>query len=395
MPLLSGLESPRASLEEAGPRVRALDIAIAGTRGVPARYGGFETFAAELAPRLVRRGHRVTVYCREGYVSPRRRGFRGARTVVLPRARGKHLETPVHALRSAISALRHERHEVVLLCNAACAPLVPIFRASGARVALNLDGIERLRRKWGLAGRLWYRAGERLALALADRCVADARAIAAYYREGHGRVLPVIAYGADPDARALPGAALARLGLSPGSYILQVARLEPENNALLVARAFLQVRTERKLVLVGDAPYARGEKLALERAAARDPRLVLAGAVYGRRVRELFTSAFAYVQASEVGGTHPALLQGMALSPCVVANDVPEHREVLEDAGLYYGKNDERDLARVLSRLEENASLREPLGARARALVRERYSWDEVARRYEMLFLDMLDEGTR
>lgn len=368
-----------------------LDVAIAGTRGVPARYGGFETFAAELAPRLVALGHRVTVYGREGYVSPRRKRYRGAEVVVLPRAREKHLETPLHALATALAARRRARaHDVVLLCNAACAPVVPLLRARGARVVLNVDGVERLRRKWGLAGRLWYRAGESLALALADRCVADARTIADYYREHHGRDLELIAYGADPDARVSPGATLARLGLAPESYYLVVTRLEPENNASLVARAFRGLKTDRKLVIVGDAPYARGEKLALAREAGRDSRIVLAGSVYGRRARELFSSCFAHVQPTEVGGTHPALLEGMALAPVVVANDVPEHREVLGDAGLYYARNDEAALGRVLGSLEEDPGQRVALGARARARVRELYSWDEVARRYEALFLEVV-----
>jgi glycosyltransferase involved in cell wall biosynthesis len=371
------------------PSGGALDLAIAGTRGIPARYGGFETFAEELARRLVRRGHRVTVYAREGYTSRRRRRYRGVDLVVLPRVKEKHLDTPVHALRTALAA-RRRAHDVVLLCNAACAPFVPLFRSSGARVVLNVDGIERLRRKWGLLGRLWYRAGERLALALADRCVADARAIAEYYRERHGAVLPVIAYGADPEQRVAPGAALARFGLARGEYLLQVARLEPENHATLVAAAFLRVSTDKKLVIVGDAPYAPAEKQALARAAARDPRIVLAGAVYGRRVRELFSNAFAYVQASDVGGTHPALLQGMALSDAVVANDVPEHREVLSDGGLYYARNDPLDLARALGELLARPERREPLAARAREIVLARYSWDGVARDYEALFFDLM-----
>jgi glycosyltransferase involved in cell wall biosynthesis len=374
------------------PPARPLDIAIAGTRGVPARYGGFETFASELAPRLAARGHRVTVYAREGYVSRRRKRFRGAEVVVLPRARQKHLETPAHALATALAALdRPEKHDVVLLCNAACAPVVPLLRARGSRVVLNVDGVERLRRKWGLAGKLWYRAGERLALALADSCVADARSIADYYRERHGRELELIAYGADPQARVAPGAALARLGLSPGDYFLVVTRLEPENNASLVARAWKDVSTKKRLVIVGDAPYERQEKLALGRLAARDPRIVLAGAVYGRRVRELFSNAFAYVQPSEVGGTHPALLQGMALSPVVVANDVPEHREVLADAGLYYARNDQAELSRTLAELELRPELREALGGRARARVTEHYTWAEIARRYEALFFRILE----
>lgn len=362
-----------------------LDLGIAGTRGVPARYGGFETFADELSRRLVARGHRVTVYARAGYVSRRRRFHHGVELVVLRRLHSKHLETLVHAFSSALVA-RARRHDVVLLCNAACAPVAPLFKAP---VVLNVDGVERLRMKWGTLGRLWYRAAERLALGLADRCVADAVTIADYYQRRHGASLPVIPYGADPAKRVLPGAELARLGLAPDGYLLVVTRLEPENHATLVAEAFARVKTEKKLVIVGDAPYARGEKLALRSLAERDPRLVLPGAVYGRRVRELFSNAFAYVQATEVGGTHPALLEGMALSPVVVANDVPEHREVLGDNGLYYARNDVGSLAALLAVLVASPERRARLGEGARACVRECYSWDRVADGYESIFQEL------
>jgi glycosyltransferase involved in cell wall biosynthesis len=353
---------------------------------VPARYGGFETFAEELALRLVARGHAVTVYSREGYVSRKRRSHRGIEVVVLPRIRSKHLETIAHALSSALAS-RARSHDVVLLCNAACAPLVPLFKAP---VVVNVDGVERLRRKWGALGRLWYRAAEKLALGLASRCVADARAIADYYRERHGARLPVIAYGADPARRVAPGPVLERLGLEPDGYFLVVTRLEPENHASLVAEAFRSVETRKKLVVVGDAPYAPGEKRALLRARARDPRLVLPGAIYGRRVRELFTNAFAYVQATEVGGTHPALLEGMALAPCVIANAVPEHEEVIADGGIYYAKNDASALAAALSSLLASPHGRDALGARAREIVRERYSWDKVADAYLALFREVM-----
>jgi hypothetical protein len=142
-----------------------VNIAIMGTRGAPASYGGFETLAEELGWRLAARGHQVTVYGRRGFVDPSLRSYRGMRLVVLPAIRSKHLETVSHTLLAAVHAL-WQGYDAVLLCNAANAPFVRIVQLSSTPVALNVDGLERKRRKWGVAGRSYYRLCERLALSL-------------------------------------------------------------------------------------------------------------------------------------------------------------------------------------------------------------------------------------
>lgn len=388
-----GPGAPRASGEViAAPpargrpaRCRPLDVAIAGTRGVPASYGGFETFAEELGRRLVERGHRVTVYGRVPYVGAERRWHLGMRVVPVPSPRGKHLETPLHTLLTARVAAS-AGHDVVVLCNAANAFAVPLLRRGGARVVVNVDGLDRLRRKWGLLGRLWYEVGERLALRLPDRALADADVIARAYARRHGRALPVIPYGGD---RATPADADARdleaFGLAPGGYVLAVGRLEPENNALLLASAWTRAGLDVPLVVVGDAPYAHDYKRQVRAAAGPNVRLV--GGVYGRPYVSLQAFAACYVAAGEVGGTHPALLEAMALGGVVVANDVPEHREVLGDAGLYYADAD--GFVAAARCVLDDADLAARLRAAARARVAERYRWDDVTDAYEDLFREL------
>ncbi|HET7712863.1 MAG TPA: glycosyltransferase, partial [Thermoanaerobaculia bacterium] len=152
-----------------------LSIAIAGTRGVPPRYGGFETFAAELSTRLVRRGHHVAVYCREGLDDGGHTGqmWQGVERIVVPYLHGKYFETVTHTIFSAFDAIGRG-FDVVLLCNAANAATLPLFRAFRIPVAINVDGIERHRRKWNALGRAVYAAGESLSVLFADRVVADA-----------------------------------------------------------------------------------------------------------------------------------------------------------------------------------------------------------------------------
>src|SRR4051794_14118223 len=133
-------------------------IAILGTRGIPARYGGFETFAEELSTRLVERGHSVTVYCRQKHSSDE---YRGVFLVALPTIRHKYFDTIFHTFLSTLHLLAH-RQNVALYCNAANAIFTWMPRLCGTRVALNVDGLERKRKKWNAIARLWYLISERL-----------------------------------------------------------------------------------------------------------------------------------------------------------------------------------------------------------------------------------------
>ncbi len=370
---------------------RRLRIAILGTRGIPARYGGFETLAEELSARLAARGHSVTVYCRAHYWTGLKE-YRGVELRVLPTFRRKHLDTVVHGLISALDVLYRRRFDVALVCNAANVICVPLLRLGGARVALNVDGIERRRRKWGWPGRAYYSLCERLATILPDVFISDAEVIRSYYRERYNKDSPYIPYGAE----AIPAngrATLERCGLEPQRYVLYVARLEPENNAHLVIEAFGKVAGDWQLAVVGDAPYAGRYIEKLRRAAG--PRVIFTGAIYGEGYRELLSHCACYIQATEVGGTHPALLEAMAHGNIVIANRTPENIEVLADAGLYYRPGSAEDLAKKIQMVLEDRERFAELGRRAAERVAVHYSWDQVVEKYQQLFYRLFEAGQK
>ncbi len=369
-----------------------LRIAFMGIRGIPARYGGFETFAEELAPRLASRGHDVTVYGRSNNVAHRYDGtwYKGVKLVVLPTVPLKYLDTVAHTCLSMLHAVFRNRYDIVLLMNAANAPFAWLPRLCGTRVVLNVDGIERLRRKWNRLGQFYYRMGEKLARWVPDAIVSDAKVIQEYFLREHQVSSVYISYGAEAE-RVESSHVLDMLGLRPRDYVLYVTRFEPENNPDLVIDAFARVRTDKRLVIVGDAPYSSAYKARLAEMAARDARVLLPGFIYGEGYRELQSHAYCYVQATEVGGTHPALLEAMGAGNCVIANRTPENLEVLGGCGLTYRKNDAEDLARQLTRVLEDPALLSDLGRRAMERVRLEYRWDEITRKYETLFLRLVD----
>ncbi len=358
-----------------------MKVAILGTRGVPACYGGFETLAEELGRRLVARGHQVTVYGRRGFVDPAKGEHRGMRLVVLPAVHQKHLETLSHTLLSCLHAAG-ERFDAALVCNAANAPLVPILRLAGTPVALNVDGLERKRRKWGAAARAYYRLCEALAAVLADGLVTDAEVIRRYYCRAYRVDSSMIPYGGDlepPAGREV----LARLGLEPGGYLLYVSRFEPENNPDRVASAWARTSSRRTLVMVGGAPYAPALTRRVRELA--DERVLLAGPVYGDGYRQLLFGCRLYLHATEVGGTHPALVEAMGAGRPVLFYDTPENREVAGGAGLPFRFDGPDPLERLLERTVEDPARLEELGRASRRRVAERYAWDSVAAAYEEL----------
>lgn len=369
-----------------------MHIAILGTRGIPASYGGFETFAEELSRLLVRRGHQVTVFGRCPFGERREPQLvHGVVVRYAPTIFSKHLETPLAAITSLL-AVRRLRVDVVLLCNAANSPFAWLAKLRSPPLAINVDGIERKRSKWGLAGRSWYRLGERCSVWFADRIIADADVIAAYYRDRFGVEPACIAYGARGEHRDA-GETLAQFGLKTREYLLYVSRFEPENNALGVVEAYEKSGVTLPLVMVGDAPYAREYIAQVHRAAGS--RVVFTGYQFGDAYHELQSHAYAYIQATEVGGTHPALIESMAHGNAIIANEVPEHTEVLGDAGLYYARNDFGHLSRQMAEVVSNASLVERLRGAAVARATAQYGWEQVADQYERLFRELVEKGAK
>jgi glycosyltransferase involved in cell wall biosynthesis len=361
-----------------------MKLAIIGTRGIPANYGGFETFAEELATRLVARGHDVTVYGRSNNIRYPHDTYKGVRLVILPTIGTKHLDTIAHTFFSVLHAIPN-RFDCLLICNAANALFGIVPRLTRTPFALNVDGVERLRKKWGAAARAYYRISERLATIIPNAVVTDAEVIRDYYLKQYRTASVMIAYGTECE-RISSVAVLDQLGVRSREYFLYVSRLEPENNAHLVIEAFEKVQTDKALLIVGDAPYA--QKYIERLKATTDSRIRFPGAIYGTGYRELQSHAYAYIQATEVGGTHPALLEAMGAGNCVIAKDTPENHEVLADTGLFF--RDAEDLGHQIRLTLADPSLVSRMRECAHGRAKVRYSWEAVTEAYERLFRELV-----
>ena len=362
-------------------------IAVIGTRGYPYVYSGYETFVAELAPRLAGRGHSVTVYCHRSLFLSHPRTVNGIQLVYLPALERKVFSQFSHSFLSTVHACI-SNYNIVLFVNSANGPFGLLTWVFRKRTAINVDGVEWLRPKWkGLGGRYFHFASY-LSTKLFDVVISDSTRMAEIYKREFGASSVTIAYGAtlgsSSDSRPL-----ALWGLIPDSYYLVVGRLIPDNNADLIIRGFEKTHSQKKLVILGDVPYRDAYAESVRETS--DPRIIFPGYVKDQDIlRELYCNTYAYIHGHEFGGTNPSLLKALANGCCVLALDTPFSREVLDDEkhGLYFDKTP-GSLKSLIERLESDPNLLARLRASSRGRIEERYSWERITDQYENLIQSM------
>lgn len=368
---------------------KPLRIAFLGSRGIPARYSGFETFYEQISTRLSDRGHSVTVYNRSHFIKDVRKRYRNVRIVTLPCIQTKHLETISHTFISTLHAV-FENYDIVYYCIVGNSPLAWVPRMTGAMTLINVDGEDWRREKWGVFARKYQKACEKIACFSANLIISDAHAVQDRYLKEYGKDTIFAPYGANirhtPDSDRLK-----KWGLSPDGYILYVGRLVPENGIDILIQSFLKISTAKKLVIAGDAPYMDGYKKYLMKLSSRNKNIVFTGYVFKEDYEQLSSHAYVAVQPSGIEGTRPALLDQMGFGNCVVVRNTKVNMEVIDDYGLFFDHNSPvRSLAEVL----EKAILYKSLVRGYRKKVRERiekyYNWDAITDFYEDLFNRLL-----
>ncbi|MBU1651312.1 DUF1972 domain-containing protein [bacterium] len=366
-----------------------MKIAFMGIRGIPASYSGFETFVEQIAKRLVRRGHDVTVYNRSTFVLYRGSEYMGIRLVRLPTLATKHLDSIIHTFFGCLHA-SFNKYDIVYMCGVGNAPLAFLLRFIRTKVILNVDGADWQRDKWGTFARIYLRICEKIATRSPHVVIADSQVIEKRYRNLFGMETLFIPYGAN--IRRHEGSdVLERFGLEPRRYVLFVGRMVPENNAHTLIEAFSRVETDLKLAIVGDAPYSDDYKASLKAMAGE--RVVFTGYLFGEEYQEISSNAYMFVLASGVDGTRPVLLDQMAFSNAVLVRNTPANMEVIGPSGSWFdNSNAEEDLAIKLQYFADHPEEVIALRAAAEERVREKYSWERVTDRYELLY-NLLLEG--
>ncbi len=351
-------------------------------------FTGFETAFGEIAPRLVAVGHDVTIYCRASQYpeSLRVSEYRGVRLKYVPSPGGKSLSGLVATLFASLHALLFGRYDLFFFVNVGMGHHAALCRVFGARVVMNVDGLDWKRAKWGPLARAYFLSAAQSAIKFCNRLITDAEAMRAIYLEEFHKETTMIAYGAYVESSENPEL-IKQFGVQPDDYYLIASRLIPENHADLIMLGFHESGTSRKLVIAGGANYDSPFHRQLRELA--NDRVIFTGHIHDQSViKELHCNCFAYLHGHSVGGTNPSLLKAMGYGNCIVAFDSVFNREVLADGGLFFPK-DSSVLAEQLRRIESDGALVSDLRRRGPLRIEKEYTWEKVSDQYDQLFREV------
>jgi glycosyltransferase involved in cell wall biosynthesis len=371
-------------------------IAMIGQRGVPASYGGVERHVEEIGARLAAEGHEVVVFCRKGYGEVEASTYLGMHLVHQRTVNSKHLESFV-ASASATVATLGRGYDVIHFHAVGPGLFSPLVRAfSGARVVQTIHGLDAERAKWGSGASQLLRFGTWLSAKVPHATVVVSQSLQGAYRERYGRETVHIVNGAPEVTRRPARLITERWGLTPGSYVLTVGRLVPEKAPELLLEAFADVRGDTRLVIAGGSSHTDEYVAWLQRLAAADPRVILAGYVYGEELQELYSNAALFVLPSLLEGLPLTLLEAIGYRCSIVASDIPPHVEILGSSGpgvRLVPVGDVDALAKAINEALQAPADEEHAGAAELAAgVCSTYTWhraaDETGALYARLALD-------
>jgi glycosyltransferase involved in cell wall biosynthesis len=364
-------------------------VAFLGTRGIPARYGGFESCVEEISTRLAERGHDVTVYCRSDYPKREAKQYRGVRLIQIPRLQDSFLASPFNSWLVTVHATL-SRAQILQYFGCGNVPFTMLARVMGKRVILTVDGIEWKRSSYSRCARMYLRSFAELAMVFPDVTVADSASSQEWYERRTGVCPTYIPYGIKINPRT-DDSILNEFGLEKGKYVVFAGRLVQEKGAHNLIEAFKSVRGDSKLVVIGDSPKGDGYVDELKRSA--DSRTVFLGYVYGAEFEAIRNGAAVYVHPSLLDGTSIALLGAMGGGVCVLSSNLRENIDVAGEAATYYSLNNPQDLAEKLQSLLDDPGKAKLMGEKALHRASKMHNWEKITDTYEEIYQGLLEES--
>ena len=363
---------------------------ILGIRGIPAAHGGFETFVARFAPDMIEHGWSVTVYCQGQASASRPRSWtdswNGIERVFFDTASRGSLSTIEFDARCVRHILRRPGIDLVLGYNTAAFNLLQ--RLFGRIVVMNMDGIEWKRQKWGPAAKAWFWLNEWIGAQSCSLPIADNPEIVAHLHARGCHRAYMIPYGSEAVAQAR-AEHLTRFGVSPQSYFISIARIEPENAILEIVSAFNQAATPFKLIVLGGLETDSNPYHAQVKSSA-GPNVFFPGAIYDQEVvQALRYHSIAYLHGHQVGGTNPSLVEALGTGTPVIAHNNKFNRWVAGDGQLFF--DDAEDCARKIKRVASDPGLRTQMSENARSVHAERFTLERIHNAYREILETMAD----
>ena len=353
-------------------------IAIIGTQGIPAQYGGFESLAENLVTKQCAKDIQYTVYCSEKAYKNKLKQYKQA-LLEYVNFDANGAQSIVYDILSLIRATK--RNDVVLVLGVSGCCVLPIYRlfARKKRLLVNIDGLEHRREKWGKWTKKFLKFSEKMAVKYADVIIADNKGIQAYVKDEYDKDSELIAYGGNHVLRnvdaQLETNVLKKYVLFPKDYAITVCRIEPENNCHDILEAFS--KTNKKMVFIGNWNRSNYGRL-LKDKYTKCPNISILDPIYDIDILYILRkNAGMYIHGHSAGGTNPSLVEAMFFNSPILCYDVVYNRETTEQQAYYWANVDE--LVNLLKRTDLSAEA-------MNIIAHNKYTWETITMKYEMLY---------
>jgi len=347
---------------------------------------GADKFASELLPRLVAQGHQVTGYNRlYPGEEPLASDVGGVQLKHFRTISRKGFDTLLHSFRATVDIIRNDVADVIHIQNGGNSIFGLILRLFGKKVFVSQDGVDWKRDKWPWYGKLYLYLSSYLTAYGPSQVIFDNVFIKQEFERRFRKQFEFIPFGSEVSTGAVDDAqVLAEFGLKPGEYFLFVGRFIPDKGLQYLVPAFEQVKTDKKLVLVGGSPNPSPFEAQIK--STTDPRIVFAGFLYGNKTHALMRNAYAYIQPSDVEGLSPVILENMGLGTPVICSDIKENQFVVGDHAVLFAKSSIPDCKAKLEDALGNPERLRANARNARARAEAFFSWDAVTSAHAEVF---------
>lgn len=365
-----------------------MKIAMIGQKGIPvSQGGGVEKHVQELAVRLAH-SNTVIAYTRPHYTPTTYSHYYKVKLVSLRSIRTKHLDAITHTFLSIVHATLKEKVDVVHIHSVGPALLawLPRLLRPQAKVVVTFHSMDRQHQKWNRFAKMMLWLGEWSTMKFAHEVITVSKALQSYTYEMHDRLVTYIPNGIS-EMTILPAKTITeQYGLSVNSYILAVTRLVPHKGIHHLIKAYQQLHTDKKLVIVGGSAYTDEYVQELHTLAGNNPNIIFTGNQIGAKLAELFSNAYCYVLPSESEGLSIALLEAAAYGKMVIAADIPANTDIVSYCGVSFYRNNVEDLQRKLAQVLAKPHFVDQLGAAGQAYVLRNYHWNDIAQQTDQLY---------
>lgn len=372
-----------------------MKIAMIGQKGIPTKYGGIEKHVEELSIRLAQKNNEVYVYTRPYYTNKDKKNYQGVHLISLPSIHTKHLDAISHTFLATMHAI-FNNYDIIHFHGVGPSLLtfIPKLLKPKTKIVATFHCIDRQHQKWGFFAKLMLWLGEKAICWFADEVVAVSKTIQNYCYEAYNRDSCYIPNGISAVQNIKPSLIEHKYNLKGNDYILLVTRLIPHKGVQYLISAYQEIKTNKKLVIVGDSSFTDDYVKKLKILANHNPNIIFTGWLSGQILSELYSNAYLYVQPSESEGLPISVLEAASYGKCVLASDIPANLEIVSECGISFVNKNINDLADKLNYLLREPLLVEKTGKYAKKFVLKNYNWQDISENTNNLYKNLLHKET-